>query len=967
MLKYSAKFVRWKGILKKLAIDWNTMAKKKTKKRSGATTKLSPKRSGDHRQRPAQVANATGKHLVIVESPTKAKTINRYVGSDYVVMASVGHVRDLPLRAPKGTKMPVPGVDLENNFKPTYDILPDKKKTIRELRQAAKLAADVWFATDLDREGEAIAWHLAEALDVPLERSKRVVFNAITESEIQNAFAHPRLIDKHRVNAQQARRILDRIVGYQVSPLLWKKVGGGLSAGRVQSVAVRIVVERERDIEAFTPEEFWKINALLTVDLGKASTLAEDWQKWLAEAEEGKNRPLTQQMAWLGPRPAFKAELIEVDGQPFKCDQHAAALAVAEKIGFVVDDTRKTEEPKAKGPARSRCAYVGHVENPPPYRVRDVQTKRTQNRPSAPFITSTLQQTAAHRFGYPLQRTMRVAQQLYEGIDIRGQEGQLGLITYMRTDSIHLSGESLEMARTFIQREWGNKYLPAKPNTYTSSNRSAQEAHEAIRPTDVTITPNRVRGELTDDQFRLYQLIWERFLACQMAPAAWDRTTVLIDVGKGNAPTATLRARGRQLVFDGFYKTVGMPTSGADEDAALLPPLEAGTPTAPFVIDPVQHFTNPPSRYNEASLQKKLEEEGIGRPSTYAQIIGTIQNRKYVEPVAPGDRRLRATDLGTVVTTMLVDAFPKVMDIAYTRDMEDELDKIESDHHDWISMLHAFYVPFKESLERAHEELTHAKAESHPAPHTCPKCGAETEYRFGRNGRFLSCTAYFVPPEPVKLKQYLRQKFLLYKAKGKARPKIASEDGKTKVGWTTLTSEQKEKFQKLSDKMPQPCKYTAPIDAEGNPIEPQVCNIICPVCGGPMTKRVGRFGPFLGCADYPTCKGIVNIDPKKHTIKLPKPPPLLTELLCPKCEKLLNMRRSKRGPWLSCSDFPKCKGRGRWADVADDKRQAIEQAWQQHCKANQPPKITNTDGDIIPEGYTPQIGLKMKAVLVTSL
>ena len=944
------------------------MAAKKLSKKKRASSRKAPGtartktaqpasgRGGRTSKRKSDGAKVSGKHLVIVESPTKAKTINRYVGDDYVVMASVGHVRDLPPRAPKGTQMPVPGVDLENNFEPTYDVLPDKKKTVRQLRQAAKTAEDVWFATDLDREGEAIAWHLAEALDVPLDNAKRVVFNAITKSEIQHAFSHPRLIDEHRVNAQQARRILDRIVGYQVSPLLWKKVGGGLSAGRVQSVAVRIVVEREREIEAFVPEEFWKVSGLLTVDLESAGTLAQDWRKWLAEADAGKPRPLNQQMAWLGRRDAFKAELIEVDGRSFKCDQRRDALAIAERIGFVVDETRETEEAKAKGPAGHRCVYVGHVENAPPYRVRDVQTKRTQSRPSAPFITSTLQQAAANRFGYPLQRTMRIAQQLYEGVDIHGREGQVGLITYMRTDSTHLSGEALQMARSFIQNEWGDDYLPAKSNAYTSSNRAAQEAHEAIRPTDVTITPKRVRGELTDEQFRLYQLIWERFLACQMTPAAWDRTTVLIDVGEGDTPTATLRARGRRLVFDGFYKAVGVPASGADEDAALLPPLEAGSPTAPFVIDPAQHFTNPPPRYTEASLQKKLEEEGIGRPSTYAQIIGTIQSRKYVDSVAPGDRRLRATDLGTVVTDMLVEAFPKVMDIAYTRDMEDELDKIESDRHDWMSMLHAFYGPFKESLERAHEELTHAKAESQPAPHTCPKCGAGTEYRFGRNGRFLSCTAYFVAPESIKLKKNSRQNFLLYKAKGKARPKITSEDGKTKVGWTKLTPEQKEQFQELSDKMPQPCKFAAPIDAEGNPIEPQACDIICPVCDGSMTKRVGRFGPFLGCADYPTCKGIINIDPKKHTIKLPKPPPLLTELLCPKCEKPLNMRRSKRGPWLSCSGFPKCRGRLGWATLEADQQKHFEAALVAHEAENPMPIIRSVDGQRVDETYVPRLG-----------
>lgn len=842
------------------------------------------------KKKPARkAADCTGKHLVIVESPTKAKTINKYLGSDYVVMASVGHVRDLPSRSPKGEKQPVPGVDLENDFKPTYEILPTKKKTVADLKKAAKNAADVWFATDLDREGEAIAWHLAESLGVPPTEAKRVVFNAITKTEIANAFSNPRKIDIGRVNAQQARRILDRIVGYQVSPLLWKKVAGGLSAGRVQSVGVRLVVEREREIDAFMPDEYWRIGGLFSVDPTQASDLASKWKAWLKDVPEDKNRTIKERVAWASDAQCMIAELVDFEGNAFKPDNRDVALAAAKALGFVIDDTVEQNFPKAKGLAQNQVEYLGQVSGAPDYKISSIQTKRTKRKPSAPFITSTLQQAAANRLGFPLQRTMRIAQQLYEGIDIHGREGQTGLITYMRTDSTHLSGEAIGMARGYIQEEWGDAYLPDKPNVYTSSNKSAQEAHEAVRPTDVNITPKRVRSELSEEQYKLYKLIWERFMACQCTPAQWDQTTVQINVEK---PNATFRANGRTLVFDGFYKATGIPNSGED---AILPPLKENQPVGPVEVQPTQHFTSPPPRYTEASLQKKLEEEGIGRPSTYAAIIQTIQDRKYVEQVAPRDRRLMATDLGMVVTDKLIQGFPKIMDVAYTREMESELDKIEEDHHDWVTMLHDFYDRFKVNLENAHETMTHAKAEMEPAPHKCPDCGGGTNYRFGKNGRFLSCATY---PD---------------------------------------------------------CKFAAPIDREGNPMQPELSDIICPICGKGMTKRTGRFGPFLGCVDYPECKGIVNLDPKKGFVKLPKTPPFLTDLPCNKCEAPLNMRDSKRGFWLSCSKFPKCRGRTGWKSVEEDKQKVLEEAWKKHVEENPVPDITNTQGIVIGDEYIPNI------------
>jgi len=862
---------------------------KKTTTKAAKTTgapKKTPKKTT--KPRPKAAPSAQGKHLVIVESPTKAKTINKYLGSDYVVMASVGHVRDLPRRAPKGVKQEVPGVDIEHDFAPTYDILPTKKKTVAELKKAAKQAADVWFATDLDREGEAIAWHLAQALGVPSKTAKRVVFNAITKTEIEQAFAHPHSIDENKVNAQQARRILDRIVGYQVSPLLWKKVAGGLSAGRVQSVATRLVVEREREIEAFIPEELWKVTGYFATDPGKVDPLSVDWHAWLKEVAQGKSRTLREKLAWLSKHECLRAELVEVEGKPFKAAHRDDALARVKTLGFVLDNTHESESPKAKGPAKSCVVYEGHVGEQLGFSVRSIQTKRTTSRPPAPFITSTLQQAAANRLGYALQQTMRIAQQLYEGVEIKGQ-GSVGLITYMRTDSTHLSAEAINIARSYINGEWGKAYLPDKPNLYASSNKSAQEAHEAIRPANADLTPKRIRDSLKNDQYRLYQLIWERFLACQMTPAQWDSTSILIDDADHRA---VFKSTGRILVFDGFYKAAGLPDAG---DSAILPPISEKDPLAAIQIDPTQHFTNPAPRYSEASLQKKLEEEGIGRPSTYAAIIQTIQDRKYAMQVAPRDRRLYATDLGKVVTDKLIEGFPKIMDVAYTRQMEAELDKIEEEDHDWVSMLREFYGPFKKNLDNAHESMVHAKAETQPAPFKCEKCGAATMYRFGKNGRFLSCTRY---PD---------------------------------------------------------CDYAAPIDREGQPMLPELSDIVCPLCKSGMTRRVGRFGPFLGCENYPECKGIVNLDAKKGTIKPPKVPPLQIDLLCGKCDSPLNLRRSKRGPWLSCSKFPKCRGRMAWSAIEPDKQEQLEEALAKHEADNPQPQIHTTDGNIVGDDYVPKI------------
>ena len=621
------------------------------------------KKNATTRKKPAtKGSDAKNKQLVIVESPAKARTINRYLGSDFAVMASVGHVRDLPSKNPKGVKDPVPGVDLDNDFKPTYQVIKGKGTTVKNLKAAAKNAKGIWLATDLDREGEAIAWHLAEALGIEPEKSKRVVFNAITKSEIEKAFLHPHRIDMNKVNAQQARRILDRIVGYQVSPLLWKKVAGGLSAGRVQSVAVRLLVEREREIGDFKPEEYWRLTGYFTRNTFEAEDLAGKWHSWLKETPEkqkGKRssgRTIREKNEWLMEHKSLSAELIELDGEKVKIIDSQRALEVAELAGFQLDERIDTENLGAKGPARKVVRLLGHMSAGPSWHVKSIKTKRTKSRPFAPFITSTLQQTAANQLGFTAQTTMRTAQTLYEGVTVDGI-GSVGLITYMRTDSTHLAADAIKMARELIGAEFGPEYLPANPQVYASSNKAAQEAHEAIRPTDVTLTPNRVRSSLNEQQFRLYRIIWERFVACQMTEAQWDNTTILI-LGTNEGKELLFRAAGRILVFDGHYRVTGIPRNSEE---AVLPSLSEKESLSALHIDPTQNFTSPPPRYTEASLIKKLEAEGIGRPSTYAQIIQVIQTRKYAEKI---QKKFYATDLGKVVSEKLIEAFPEILEVS---------------------------------------------------------------------------------------------------------------------------------------------------------------------------------------------------------------------------------------------------------------------------------------------------------------
>jgi len=845
-----------------------------------------------------------GKSLVIVESPAKAKTINKYLGPGFRVLASVGHVRDLPASNPKGVKKPVPGVDLDNDFAPTYVVMEDKGKVVSDLKKAARNAREIWFATDPDREGEAIAWHVAEELGVDPLTAKRVMFNAITKDEIQKAFSNPRPINMDRVNAQQARRIVDRIVGYQVSPLLWKKVARGLSAGRVQSVAVRLIVDREREIRAFIPDEMWNISANFSPKIADGAKLAADWAALLATKDEKGDGPTIKTLTeWLGTVGAVRAELVDIGGKKFellveaseleeKGDDAANALAdramaIVASAGLLDAKLTVTSDPKGRGPAKFVRTISGRVDPTTPYKIASIETSPMSRRPAPPFITSTLQQTASSALGFGAQRTMSTAQQLYMGVDIPG-EGPVALITYMRTDSTHLSADAIKMVRDFVPQAYGPKYLPEKPNFFASSNKDAQEAHEAIRPTslDPKYHPARLRNVLKPDQFRIYELIWKRFVSCQMTNAEWDSTTVLITGGKNPATPLTFKATGRVLRFDGFYKVMGVPKASDEQN---LPAFTQGQPVAPFAMEPRQRFGSPPERYTEASLIKKLELEGIGRPSTYASIISVIQDRKYVELES---RRFFASALGEAVTDKLIEAFPDLMDLGYTRDMEADLDKVEDEHLDWVKMLHRFYDPFAKRLGEVENTLTHAKAETTPAPHICPTCNSGTVYRLGKSGRFLSCASY-----PA-------------------------------------------------------CKYAAPVDRDGVPRTAEFSNIACPVCSAPMIKRTGKFGPFLGCSKYSDkdapCATIVKIDKKGFAVA--RSPQAFTPnpaLPCPKCAAAMYLRPGKYGPWLGCSKFPKCRGRGDFKKLPDAEREALLKQLEAHQKLHPSDVIKTIDGEVL--------------------
>ena len=897
------------------------MAKKTTRK-ARTSSKSAPRAapSGDY-------------ELVIVESPAKAKTIEKYLGRGFVVKASVGHIRDLPSRAPKGIKQLVPGVDLEHDFAPTYEVDSAKKKTVTELRKLARGARDIWFATDLDREGEAIAWHLAEELKVDPKQAKRVTFDAITKSDVQRAFENPRSINMPRVEAQQARRIVDRIVGYRVSPILWKKVASGLSAGRVQSVATRLVVEREKQIRDFTPDESWEFSGYLSFDTDGADALHAVWNDFMSQRDD-RNRPPTikQRTAWLSDHRSLSAELVEVGGKALKieADKTSAeelvdkAVSAAEAAGLVDIDIQREESSTGKGRAKNVVRITGKPDSNTRYSIDSIDVKRTKSRPYPPFITSTLQQAASSRLSMSTDRTMRVAQQLYEGIDLPG-EGRVGLITYMRTDSTNLSGEAIKLARSYLEEKLGKEYLPKKPRFYSSSNQSAQEAHEAIRPTDPFRDPDTIASALSDEQLKLYRLIWQSFVGCQATDAEWDSTAVRMRRSDKDTG-AVFKTNGRVLRFDGCLRVTGIPKGDGDQ---VLPDFDKGTQLAPFSIEPRQKFQAPPPRYSEATLVKKLEEEGIGRPSTYASIINVIENRGYVEQ---RERRFYATALGEAVTEFLEEGFhDQFIEVGYTREIEQELDQVAEGKKQWTDMLHEFYEELVPKIEFA-DQLKHKKAESTPSEYACPTCDRRLEYRLGKTGRFLSCCGYnekilVEPPPPKKT------------AKGK-------------------------KPRKRKPKEIPACTFAMPVDRDGRPLLPEQIDLLSPT-GTPMVKRTGRFGDFLVEDGPPPPKKsskksdpdapasfIMNID-KKGNLKFPAPPPILTDIECSKCGELLNLRDGKRGPWLGCSKFPKCRGRGAFAKLPEKEQKDLRKQLADHMKSQQTLVLTRRDGQTQVEDGTP--------------
>lgn len=663
------------------------------------------------------------KKLVIVESPAKTKTLKKFLGEEFLVEASLGHVKDLPEKNL--------GVDIENDFTPDYKIIKGKQKILTRLKSEAKKAKMVYLAPDPDREGEAIAWHIATEIEKVNPQIYRASFNEITKEAVLTGIKEAGEIDMNKVNAQQARRILDRLVGYKTSPILWKTLYRGLSAGRVQSVALRMICEREKQIEDFVPQEYWSITAILETD----------------------------------KKESFSAKLVKIDGKDFE-------IATQKDEEGIISDVK------------DKKFVVANV------------TKEERNRfPSPPYITSTLQQDAARRLYFSSQKTMKIAQELYEGVEL-GEKGSVGLITYMRTDSPRIAEIAKKAAKDFIEINFGSDYIPSKPREY-KSRKSAQEAHEAIRPTYIDYTPDQVKKYLSKDQSKLYQLIWNRFMASQMAEAIFQVTTVEISAGGGStfggeAEKYLFRATSSELLFDGFlriYQDI-KEENGEEEEEFKLPALKEKDLLHLLELVPKQHFTKPPPRFSEASLIKELEENGIGRPSTYAQIVTTIKQRKYVES---DKKRLFPTELGKTVNEILVKNFPNIFETKFTANMEEELDKIEEGEEKWIKVLNDFYVPFQSTLDKVENEKGKIKQMTQQATEEiCEKCGSPMIIKWSRNGRFLSCSAY---------------------------PR---------------------------------CKNAKPLEANEN--EKVLTDQRCELCGAPMMVKIGRYGKFLSCSKYPECK-----------------------------------------------------------------------------------------------------------------
>jgi DNA topoisomerase-1 len=749
-------------------------AAKETKAKVAKTrSKAGKAKAGDGA--PAAVAAKRGNDnaLVIVESPAKAKTIKKYLGRGYVVKASVGHVKDLPRK-----KM---GIDIKRGFRPEYVVIETKKKVLSEIKQAASQVDRVLLAPDPDREGEAIAWHIAEEVRDSNPNIQRVLFNEITKKAVSEAIGKPMALDVNKFESQQARRILDRLVGYEISPVLWTKVRRGLSAGRVQSVAVRLVVDREAEIKAFVPQEYWTVEA--TVE---------------------------------GPSPPpFLTKATKLDGKKLEMVHQGEADEV---VGIL------------------RAAQM---------RVSSVERKERRKNPPPPFITSKLQQEASSKLRFSPKRTMGLAQRLYEGVEM-GDDGPVGLITYMRTDSTRLSDDALAEVRAYISTKYGATHLPAEPVVYKTK-KGAQDAHEAIRPTALKYDPETVRAlwtngkgggrdeRETDDLLRLYTLIWNRFVACQMVPAIFDQTTIDIAAGR-----AELRATGQVIKFSGFLEVYAETVEDAaneDETGAALPDVKEGDEVRLLETKPEQHFTQPPPRFSEATLVKELEEKGIGRPSTYAAILSTIQDRGYVEKK---EARLFPTELGVMVNGLLVTSFPDIVNFDFTAQMEEQLDQVEDGQADWKKLLEAFYKPFKVDLEKAKVEMRNLKSQEEPTSEICEKCGKPMVIKWGRNGHFLACSGY---PECRNAKEFTR-----------------NADGSLTVVPTTRPSDQS-----------------------------------CPTCGSPMLIKRGRFGEFLACSKYPECK---TTSPLSLGVDCPKPD----------CGGYLTEKRSRRGKvFFGCSNYARTK------------------------------------------------------------
>ncbi len=790
------------------------------------------------------------KSLVIVESPAKAKTIEKYLGKGFEVRASVGHIMDLP-------KNNI-GVELEKRtFEPDLIVSPGKEKVVEQLKRSAAKADEIYLAPDPDREGEAIAYHLALQLGTSAKERKkirRVTFNEITKKAVQDAFAHARDIDENLVAAQQTRRVLDRLVGYQVSPLLWDKVRRGLSAGRVQTVALRLVVEREREIAGFKPVEYWTL-----------------------EAEVHPERR---------PESSFKARFIGIDGEPARVPNGEDKDGKPQFLG------------SALGDKSSMDALIAALDKAK-WSIASIQSREQQRRPLPPFITSQLQRDASSKLGFNVRRTMGVAQRLYEGIEV-GAEGSVGLITYMRTDSPRVAPEAKVAAREWIKTQLGPQYLPETPNSYKGK-KDAQDAHEAIRPTDAARTPESLARYLSDEQLKLYTLIWRRFVASQMMPAVFDVTTVKIAAESTKAKkTYDFRASGSVMRFDGFLKLYEVASDkredDEDESANKLPNLD-GVKALDFEkLNHEQHFTEPPPRYNEASLVKELEERGIGRPSTYASIINTIQDREYVVKHGGSRGRFYPTEIGMVVCDLLVESFPYIFDTKYTARLEEELDDIEDGKEKWTTLLNGFYDHFEDELKDAGKKMRNIKRMEQVTNEKCEVCGSPLLLKWGKFGSFFACSAY--------------------NKKDPTSCTFTRENTAAKPDMNTPEAQEAEESEEYCENCGRvmvlrrgpfgmfmacpgysedpPCKTIRKLSQKQQQKPPQPTGEDCPVCGKPLVLRNGAYGEFVSCSGYPKCKYI-----KQN---------LIEGMKCPKCgEGDIAERKARRGNiFWGCTNYPKC-------------------------------------------------------------